>query len=71
MSDQAKNPRVKISGLWVGEAKDGTRYLSGGNGSQRWSIWPNGYKEENSNAPSHILYVEQQQKKEEGKEEKF
>ena len=70
MSDQNKSARVKISGLWVGETKDGNRYLSGGNGSQRWTIWPNSYKEENSNQPTLILYVEQQQKKEEAVESK-
>lgn len=57
-------PRIKMSGLWKSETKDGTVYLSGGNGSQRWSIWPNGYREGNDKAPTHILYVEQVQKRE-------
>ncbi len=58
MSDQQKNPRVKVSGLWAGETKDGTRYLSGGNGSVRYSIWPNGYKEEDGgNAADYVLFV--------------
>lgn len=64
MSDQ-KQARVKMSGLWKSETKDGTVYLSGGNGSQRWSIWPNGYREGNEKTPTHILYVEQVQKREE------
>ena len=59
-----KSPRVKISGLWAGETKDGVRYLSGGNGSVRYSIWPNGYKDQDENQPSHVLYVEQAKKKE-------
>ena len=71
MTEQNKSARVKISGLWVSETKGGQKYMSGSNGSQRWTIWPNGYFEEGSNQPTHILYVEQQQKKEEGKEEKF
>ena len=53
-----------MSGLWKSETKDGTVYLSGGNGSQRWSIWPNGYREGNDKAPTNILYVEQVQKRE-------
>ena len=60
---ESKTPRVKISGLWAGETKDGTRYLSGGNGSVRYSIWPNGFAEDGDNQPTHILYVEQAQKK--------
>ena len=59
-----KSPRVKISGLWAGETKDGVRYLSGGNGSVRYSIWPNGFKDQGENQSSHILYVEQAKKKE-------
>jgi len=59
-------PRIKMSGLWKSETKDGTVYLSGSNGSQRWSIWPNGYREGNDKAPTHILYVEQVQKREDG-----
>jgi len=55
-----------MSGLWKSETSNGTTYLSGSNGSQRWSIWPNGFKEDNDKAPTHILYVEQVQKKAEG-----
>lgn len=58
-----------MSGLWLNKAKDGTSYLSGSNGSQRWSIWPNGYREGNDKAPTHILYVEQVQKREEQSED--
>lgn len=62
MSEQQKSTRVKMTGLWASSTKDGTRYLSGGNGSQRWSIWPNNFKQ-GENDPTHILYVEQAQKK--------
>ena len=68
MSEQQKSPRVKMTGLWAGETKDGTRYLSGGNGSQRWSIWLNSFKEKESD-PTHILYVEQAKKKEESSDQ--
>lgn len=36
----------------------------GGNGSIRYSICPNGFKDQGENQPSHILYVEQAKKKE-------
>ena len=60
---QERQPRVKISGLWVGETKDGKKYLSGGNGSVRYSIWPNGFASEGENQPTHILYVEAAKKR--------
>ena len=65
MSEQQKSTRVKMTGMWASETKDGVRYLSGGNGSQRWTIWPNSFKEK-ENDPTHILYVEQAKKREEG-----
>ena len=68
MSEQQKNTRVKMTGMWASETKDGVRYLSGGNGSQRWTIWPNSFKEKESD-PTHILYVEQAKKREEGSSE--
>ena len=63
MSEQQKSTRVKMTGLWASETKDSVRYLSGGNGSQRWTIWPNSFKD-GENQPSHVLYVEQAKKKE-------
>ena len=62
MSEQQKSPRVKMTGLWASETKDGTRYLSGGNGSQRWSIWPNSFKEKESD-PTHIFVCRAGQEK--------
>ena len=53
---------MKVSGLWVNETKGGETYLSGSNGSVRYSIWPNGYKTKETD-PTHVLYVEQVQKK--------
>ena len=58
-----QSPRVKLSGLWKGKTDKGVIYLSGGNGSTRYSIWPNGFKDEGENQPEYILYVEQAQKK--------
>jgi len=68
MTDQNKSARVKISGLWISETKNGQKYMSGSNGSQRWTIWPNSFKEKESD-PTHILYVEQAKKREEGSSE--
>ena len=62
MSEQQKTPRVKVSGLWVNETKGGETYLSGSNGSVRYSIWPNGFKTKETDS-THVLYVEQVQKK--------
>jgi hypothetical protein len=62
-----KQPRVKVSGLWADTTKDCTKYLSGSNGGQRWSIWPNSYKEDGDSAPSHILYIENLPPKEDKK----
>ena len=56
-----KSPRVKITGLWANETKDGVRYLSGGK-SPRYSIWPNSFKEKDTD-PTHVLYVEAPLKK--------
>lgn len=50
--------------MWANTTKDGKRYLSGSNGSVRYSIWENGFKQGESD-PTHILYVEQVKKKEE------
>ncbi|QNI89558.1 hypothetical protein SynROS8604_02942 [Synechococcus sp. ROS8604] len=63
MANQEQTPRVKISSLWTNETKDGKKYLSGGNGSIRYSIWPNGFKEKDTD-PDWVLYVEQAKKKE-------
>lgn len=63
MADQQQQqPRVKISGLWSNTTKNGQEYLSGSNGSVRYSIWPNGYAQ-GPNDPTHVLYLEQVQKK--------
>ena len=56
-----KAPRVKITGLWANETKNGVRYLSGGK-SPRYSIWPNSFKEKDTD-PTHVLYVEAPLKK--------
>ena len=53
-----QNPRVKISGLWANETKDGVPYFSGGNSNLRWTIWPNSFADKGGNQPTHILYVE-------------
>jgi hypothetical protein len=64
---QQRQPRVKMSGLWADATKDGIKYLSGTTGGQKWSIWPNSFKTEGDNAPTHILYIENLAPKEEPK----
>jgi len=59
---QQQTPRVKISGLWQNETRNGQTYWSGSNGSVRWSIWPNGYANGEKD-PTHVLYCEPVQKK--------
>ena len=68
MSEQQKPARVKITGLWANQTKDGTRYLSGGK-SPRYSIWPNSYKEKDTD-PTHVLYVEAPLKRDEDDSDK-
>lgn len=58
-----QSPRVKLSGLWKGKTEKGITYLSGGNGSTRYAVWPNGFKDQGENQPDYVLYVEQAQKK--------
>ena len=69
MADQQKPARVKLTGLWVNETKDGTKFMSGGAGSARYSIWPNKFAKPNSTDPTHILYVEAPMKKESSDDE--
>jgi len=64
---QQRQPRVKMSGPWADTTKDGTKYLSGSSGGQKWSIWPNSYKTEGDNNPTHILYIENLPPKEDKK----
>lgn len=58
MSDKQQQPRVRISGLWEGQMKDGQQYFSGTTGGQRWTIWPNKFHEDGSSSPTHYLFVE-------------
>jgi hypothetical protein len=53
-----KQPRVKISGLWTHSTINAGRYLSGTTDGRRWSVFKNSFRTEGSNAPTHILYVE-------------
>ena len=60
MSDdnQARPPRVRVTGLWASKTNDGVVYFAGNNGGQRWTIWPNNYRNGNGKAPTHYLYLE-------------
>ena len=47
----------KLSGLWLNESKNGTKYFSGSNDGKKYTIFKNTYKEKDSQ-PDYNLYVE-------------
>ena len=53
---------TRVCGLWKGQTKDGKTYLSGTFGGARVMIFPNGYKEKDSD-PDFILNIAQNQPK--------
>ena len=56
------NGLVRLGGLWKNQSKDGKTYLSGTFGGARVMIFPNGYKEKDSD-PDFILNIAQNQPK--------
>lgn len=54
---------VRLGGLWKNQTKDGKTYLSGTFGGARVLIFPNGYKEKDSD-PDFTLNLAQNQPKE-------
>ena len=55
---------VRIGGLWKNETKDGKTYLGGSFGGARLMIFPNGFKEKDSD-PDYVLCISQAQPKKE------
>jgi len=49
--------KVKLSGLWKNESKEGVKYLGGTNlqTNRRYSVFANGFKEKDED-PDYILY---------------
>ena len=59
MTDSNKSNRVRVTGLYVSETTKGIQYMSGKTlDGRRFSVWPNGFKEEGDNNPPYNLYVE-------------
>ncbi|UOF80635.1 hypothetical protein [Caudoviricetes sp.] len=57
---------IEISGLWQHESKDGkTKYITGNFGKARILIFKNNFKNEGSNEPDYIFYLEEALKKNE------
>jgi len=47
--------KVRLSGLWKNETKDGIKYLGGSNEGRRFSVFTNGFREKDTD-PDYILY---------------
>ncbi|WP_413440639.1 hypothetical protein [Synechococcus sp. MIT S1220] len=55
---------VRLGGLWRNEGKGGKTYLAGSFGGARLMIFPNGFKEKDSD-PDYVLCIAQSQPKKE------
>lgn len=53
MSEEKKLARIKVAALWK-NVKDGTEYLSGNWGEARILIFPNGFKERETQPDSYM-----------------
>ena len=61
-NNNGNNGLVRLGGLWKNQSNDGKTYLSGTFGGARVMIFPNGYKEKDSD-PDFILNIAQNQPK--------
>jgi hypothetical protein len=59
----SNNGLIRLGGLWKGQTKDGKTYLSGTFGGARVMIFPNGYKQKDTD-PDFTLSIAQNQPKE-------
>lgn len=56
--------KIKVTGLWVNEARNGDRYLSGTlNPIVKILIFPNAFKEDGSSDPDYYMYFAPKEKK--------
>ncbi len=54
-----ESKRQRVTGLYVNTTDKGVQYMSGKTqDGKRYSIWPNGYKEEGDNQPPFVLFVQ-------------
>ena len=62
--DNNGNDMVRIGGMWKNETKAGKTYLAGSFGGARLMVFPNGFKEKDSD-PDYVLCISQAQSKKE------
>ena len=67
--DNSTNDMVRIGGMWKNETKQGKTYLAGSFGGARLMVFPNGYKEKDSD-PDYVLCISQGQSKKDKAEAK-
>lgn len=60
--DTNTSDMVRIGGMWKNETKQGKTYLAGSFGGARLMVFPNGYKEKDSD-PDYVLCISQSQSK--------
>ena len=54
-----ESKRQRVTGLYVNTTDKGVQYMSGKTqDGKRYSIWPNGFKEEGDNQPPFVLFVQ-------------
>ena len=58
-----KSTKIPLGGLWANQMKDGSMYFSGSLGQGKIVIFPNGYKDKDSD-PDYKMYLTEKQKKE-------
>lgn len=63
------NGMIRLGGLWKNETKDGKTYLAGSFGGARLMIFPNGYKDKDSD-PDYVVTMAQAQPKKDKAEDK-
>ncbi len=63
-SNNGNSGMVRLGGLWKNTSKDGKTYLAGTFGGARVLIFPNGFKEKETD-PDFIINLAQNQPKEE------
>lgn len=56
------NQKIKLTGLWANQMKSGQTYYTGSLGSARLVIFPNSYKEKDSD-PDYNLFIQPKQNK--------
>ena len=59
------NEKVELTALWKNTDSKGQTYLSGVSGKVKWLVFPNNFKEKETD-PDYRLYVVPHKKKEEG-----